>query len=97
MEDRVMETQTISTMPCATENCENRVPRDSVAPDICRECRDRLMEEAALNEEFDDEPVDPVWVEVLCGCGWGQLKVSLDDAPEHCPLCGYCFQPDDTF
>ena len=30
--------------------------------------------------------------DVLCGCGWGLIGIPLEDAPDHCPVCGYSFR-----
>jgi len=27
------------------------------------------------------------WVQVLCGCGWGNLRIRESDVPDYCPLC----------
>lgn len=27
-------------------------------------------------------------VQVLCGCGWGDLNIRMSDVPRFCPLCG---------
>ena len=29
--------------------------------------------------------------DVLCGCGWGLLGIPLEEAPDHCPVCGFSF------
>lgn len=92
--------QVVTEGSCATEGCSNEKRIESP---ICSECAGRLNEEKEVLHEGDD---DPEWrgrgrrtkyIQVLCQCGWGNLKMKLDDAPEHCPLCGYCFEPDDAF
>ena len=42
---------------------------------------------------------DSNYVEVLCQCGWGSLKMAKDAVPENCPLCGCALgaESDDDF
>jgi len=33
--------------------------------------------------------------QVLCGCGWGSLKMRESDVPADCPVCGNALRQDD--
>ena len=46
---------------------------------------------------MEDYEPDDKFIDVLCQCGWGRLKVPTDEVPEACPLCGHVFEPDEVF
>lgn len=61
-----------------------------------RECFEEWVEKATREvvlihhdggeeERFDD--IDP-YVQVLCGCGWGSLKMRESEVPDECQVCG---------
>lgn len=45
------------------------------------------------------KPSETEYVQVLCGCGWGSLKMAVEDVPESCPVCGNPIggEPDDEY
>lgn len=45
-------------------------------------------QEAALRRMHGERNPSEERVDVLCGCGWGQLAMPLSEVPKNCPLCG---------
>ncbi len=52
----------------------------------CPECFN-----CCCNEQTEKDP----FVQVLCGCGWGSLKMRESDVPDNCPVCGNALRQDD--
>jgi len=66
-----------------------KAPRDLEATDEA----EKRADEWRGNWEDDGGDMDvlsaePVTVALLCGCGWGLLKVEPDRIPLACPVCG---------
>ena len=62
----------------------------SFLADISRYYGDDYYIEADMDfdeDEDEDEDEDP-WVQWLCGCGQGSLKIRASEVPENCPVCG---------
>ena len=61
---------------------------------VCFECccgrEDCANREAWVPPCSCEEPkpvAGDAFVQVLCGCGWGSLKMKASEVPERCPVC----------
>ena len=53
-------------------------------------------DQSDVDEPIEEDPGSSIEfvngrVDVLCGCGWGQLGCPRSELPVSCPVCGYNF------
>lgn len=81
-----MTTQTTCPCPECFNCCCNEVEGLNPA-----DCVNNDEGTCGCNKQAEADP----FVQVLCGCGWGSLKMRESDVPVDCPVCGNALRQGD--
>lgn len=78
---------------CGGSGCPQCASPETLRRLSCTQCRGRGCSDCQKknprkSKSPEDRNPSEERVDVLCGCGWGQLAMPLSEIPDNCPLCG---------